>query len=124
MVVSKISQRWVVCGFCAFFILLSLFTIFGERGGLHLWQLWAEKKSLEETNFLLEKENRNFRERIYRLRHDDQYLEKIAREDLSLVRPGDVIYRFSSTESEKAETKVMGQTPFELPRSSGQKSRP
>jgi len=60
------------------------------------------------------------RDRIYRLRHDDLYLEKIAREELGLVRPGEIIYRFVSPESKK-ERPITGAS--ESLRSSEQKER-
>ena len=80
---------------------LSFFTVFGERGALHLWRLWDEKAKLAERNFVLHKENESLRERIDRIRRDDAYLEKIAREELGLVRPGEIIYRFGGSESKK-----------------------
>ena len=91
---------------------------------LHLWRLWGEKRKLDERNFLLQKENKILRERIYRLRHDDLYLEKIAREDLNLVRPAEIIYRFASSKSKKNRTKAINEIPSEPPRSLGQRSRP
>ncbi|MEK7335658.1 MAG: septum formation initiator family protein [Candidatus Binatota bacterium] len=103
---------------------LSLFTTFGERGLLHLWRLWGERRELSETNFLLQKENELLRERIYRLRHDDLYLEKIAREDLGLVRPGEIVYRFPSAESKIDRAKALSEIPSELSRSSAQKAPP
>jgi len=104
-------------------VTLSLFTTFGERGLLHLWRLWGERRALSETNFLLQKENELLRERIYRLRHDDLYLEKIAREDLGLVRPGEIVYRFPSAESID-RAKALSELPSELSRSSAQKTPP
>src|SRR3970282_2221530 len=104
MRLSKLSQRGLIYVFSALLIILSLFTTFGERGMLHLWRLWEEKKKLDEKNFLLDKENEILRERIYRLRHDNLYLEKIAREDLGLVRQGEIIYRFASSEPRKSRT--------------------
>lgn len=124
MPLSKHSHRQVIYLFCAVFVSLSLFTLFGERGVLHLWRLWEEKKKLEERNFLLLKENEALRERIHRLRHDALYLEKIAREDLGLVRPGEIIYRFASPDSKRNRTKTISEHPFEPLRSSGQKSPP
>jgi cell division protein FtsB len=121
---SSRSQRWVLYTFCAFIVTLSLFTTFGERGLLHLWRLWGERRELSETNFLLQKENELLRERIYRLRHDDLYLEKIAREDLGLVRPGEIVYRFPSTESKIDRAKALSELPSELSRSSAQKTPP
>lgn len=121
---SSRSQRWVLYTFCAFIVTLSLFTTFGERGLLHLWRLWGERRELSETNFLLQKENELLRERIYRLRHDDLYLEKIAREDLGLVRPGEIVYRFPSAESKIDREKALSELPSELSRSSAQKAPP
>lgn len=122
---SKISQRWLIWAFSALLIILSLFTTFGERGMLHLWRLGEEKKKLDERNFFLQNENEILRERIYRLRHDNLYLEKIAREDLGLARQGEIVYRFaSSSESKKNRTKAVSEIPSEPRRSSEQKSRP
>ncbi len=124
MFLSRISQRKVVCAFFGLIVTLSLFTTFGERGVLHLWRLWEEKRKLDEKTFLLQKENEILRERVYGLRHDSQYLEKIAREDLGLVRPGEIVYRFASSESKKNRTRAISELRSELPRSLEQKSPP
>lgn len=121
---SKKPQRLVLYISCVLLVSLSLFTTFGERGLLHLWRLWGEQKKLDEANFLLQKENEILRERIYRLRHDDLYLEKIAREDLGLVRPGEIIYRFTSSESKRNRARGISEPPPESSRSSERKARP
>lgn len=124
MNLSKIPQRWFVCTLSVVLVSLSFFTIFGDRGVVHLWRLMEEKEKLDKRNFLLRKENESLRERIYRLRHDDLYLEKIAREELNLVRPGEVIYRFASSESKKDRARALSEFPSGWSRSSEQKSRP
>ncbi|MBI2998799.1 MAG: septum formation initiator family protein [Deltaproteobacteria bacterium] len=101
----KRAKRGLVYVLSALLVTLSLFTVFGERGALHLWRLGQEQKRLEERNFVLQKENEILRERIYRLRHDDRYLERIAREELNLVRPGEIIYRFADAESKRDRNK-------------------
>lgn len=120
---TKRPPRWILYLLSALLATLSFFTVFGERGGLHLWRLWQEKKKLEENNFLLQKENQTLRERIYRLRHDDRYLEKIAREELNLVRPGEIIYRFASSESKRSRSGPITDPTDESLQSSGQRSR-
>ncbi len=117
------NRPWIIFALVAFIVSLSLVTVFGERGVVHLWRLWQEKRMLDEKNFLLQKENETLRERIYRLRHDDLYLEKIAREDLGLVRPGEIIYRFASSESKKKSDRISDSSPGSL-RSSEQKAHP
>jgi cell division protein FtsB len=97
----RISHKWVLYG-CAILLLLLLFhAVVGDRGAIHLWRLQGEKARLDEQNYRLQLENRGLREKINRLRNDDFYLEKIAREELNLVRPGEVIYRFPSAEQQK-----------------------
>jgi cell division protein FtsB len=92
-----LPQRWPIYLFAALIILLSLVTVVGERGVLHLWRLDGEKIRLDEQNYRLQKENEVLRQRIYRIRNDNAYLEKLAREDLNLVRPGEIVYRFSNS---------------------------
>ncbi|MBI2358039.1 MAG: septum formation initiator family protein [Deltaproteobacteria bacterium] len=119
----KRPHRPILYLLSVFLVTLSIFTVFGERGGLHLWRLWQEKKKLEEKNFLLQRENEILRERVYRLRHDDRYLEKIAREELNLVRPGEIIYRFASSESKRNRSQPVIDPISDPPRSSAQKPR-
>jgi len=83
----------------ALILLLMVVTIVGERGALHLWRLRGEKSQLDEQNYRLQKTNEELRRRISRIRHDNRYLEKLAREELNLVRPGDVVYRFPKVQA-------------------------
>lgn len=124
MLQSTSTQRRAVYIFSSLLVALLLFTAFGERGVFHLWRLWGEKKHLDEKNFLLQKENDALRERVSRIRHDDLYLEKIAREELGLVRPGEMVYRFAAPDSKRNKNSAVSETASELPRSSGQKPPP
>jgi len=101
----SLPQRWLIYLFSALIILLALITVVGERGVLHLWRLRDEKNRLDEQNFRLQKENEALRQRIYRIRNDNAYLEKLAREELNLVQPGEVIYRFSNPGNRAAAQK-------------------
>lgn len=121
MVRGKAKRGRIFYAVSLLFFALSLFTLFGERGLLHLWRLQGEKKRLDESNFLLQRENELLRERIYRLRHDDAYLEKVAREELGLVRDGEIIYRFAS-ENAGAE-KASREDPSRLLPSAARKGR-
>jgi cell division protein FtsB len=98
----SLPQRWPVYLIGSLIVLLSLVTIVGERGALHLWRLRGEKSRLDEQNYRLQKENEALRQRVYRIRNDDDYLEKVAREELNLVRPGEIVYRFQNQGSRSA----------------------
>ncbi|HWP56407.1 MAG TPA: septum formation initiator family protein [Candidatus Acidoferrales bacterium] len=95
MTPPPLPQRWLVTGLGALIFALALFTFFGDRGIVHIWRLADEKRKLDEASFLLQQENEALRHKIHRLRHDDLYLEKVAREELGLVRPGEIVYRFA-----------------------------
>lgn len=90
----------------------SLFTAFGDRGFIHLWRLWQEKKKIDRENFLLQRENEILRDQVRRLRRDDLYLEKVAREELGLARRGEIVYRFVSPETKKSQTGSIRKAPF------------
>jgi cell division protein FtsB len=96
-----LSQRRTLYILALFILSLCVLTALGERGVLHLWRLKGEKAKLDEENYRLQKENESLRERISKLRNDNSYLEKLAREELNLVRPGEIIYRFPPAEKKK-----------------------
>jgi cell division protein FtsB len=96
-----LSQRWMLYVLGFFILSLCILTALGERGVVHLWRLKSEKAKLDEENYRLQKENESLRQRISKLRNDNSYLEKLAREELNLVRPGEIIYRFPPAENKK-----------------------
>ena len=66
----------------------------GEHGVAHLLRLRGERRALGETAFALLEQNRRLRDAIARLQTDDVYLEGLARRQLGLVRPNELVYRF------------------------------
>jgi cell division protein FtsB len=119
---AQISSRWPLYLLTALILLLFIYTVFGERGAIHLWRLRGEKITLDEKNYRLQKDNEALRKRISRLRTDDPYLEQVAREELNLVRPGEVIYRFPSTQPRKSRTAALSAPAPESPPSAAQKA--
>lgn len=116
----RLSERWPLYVFGTLISLLTLVTIVGERGALHLWRLHGEKNNLDEQNYRLQRENEALRQRIWRLRNDDVYLEKLAREELNLVRPGEVVYRVPKAEARR--NSALSEAPSGSRPSKGQKS--
>lgn len=97
-----LSPRWPLYLLGSLILLLSLVTIVGERGALHVWRLRGEKTRIDEQNYRMQRDNEALRQKITRVRHDNHYLEKLAREELNMARPGEVVYRFSKSESRRA----------------------
>jgi cell division protein FtsB len=82
---------WIVAGLLA---LLLGAAVFGDNGVLQLWRLRGEVESLHRDVQGLEAENERLTRAITELRDDPAALERIAREELGLVRPGDRVLRF------------------------------
>lgn len=118
----KLPRYWLSYGLVSLLILMFVFLTFGEWGLLHYWRLSDEGTRLEERTRALQRENEHLREQVYRLGNDDQYLEKLAREELGLAREGEIVYRFPRPRSSKARD---GVTSFsESRRSSAQNAHP
>ncbi len=58
----------------------------------HLARLDEENKSLEETN-------RDLQSEAEALENDPFYIEKVARESLGLIKPGEIIYKIIPEEN-------------------------
>jgi cell division protein FtsB len=97
-----LSPSWPLYLLGALILLLSLVTVVGDRGALHLWRLRGEKSRIDEQNYRMQRNNEALRQRIARVKHDNHYLEKLAREELNMVRPGEIVYRFSKAESPRS----------------------
>lgn len=68
--------------------------IFGDTGILHLRRLRAEVEALHRDVQGLEAENERLSRALAELRTDPAAVERIAREELGLVRPGERVLRF------------------------------
>tara|TARA_B100000214_G_C23927752_1_gene609210 strand:+ start:191 stop:451 length:261 start_codon:yes stop_codon:yes gene_type:complete len=73
--------------------------LFSDRGLINLWSLKKEKLEIQnEINYLrnqismLEKEEE-------KLKFDEKYIEKIAREKFKMVKPGERVFKVSDEES-------------------------
>ena len=74
-------------------IVSSLLAVFFLPGYTKLQELKAEREQYERRIFLLEEYNRALQEEIERMHNDPDYLEKIARDKLGIVRKGEIVYR-------------------------------
>ena len=119
----RLPPSWPLYLLASLILLLSVVTVIGERGALHLWRLRGEKRQLDEQNYRLQKENDALRQRIARIRDDDRYLEKLAREELNLVRPGEVVYRFPKADPRPRPKSTVSDAPSE-PRPSAERRSP
>jgi len=109
-----LKRLWIPVLFVGY-VLLTLSVSVGKHGLLHLWQLRQEQHALEAKAFDLSRENEDFRDRIVRFTKDDEFFEKIVREDLKFIKKGEVMYVFrgaaeTADPSETAETTEAAET--------------
>ena len=74
--------------------LLIYSTVCGQRGLLPLLRLTQEQREWETQVRTLLRDNADLKDRIQRLHTDDEFLEKVVREGLGLVRQNELVYRF------------------------------
>ncbi len=74
------------------FACLTLGALFGDRGFLHLRQEQARSSALARDIEALRAENEALAAQIQALRSDPRTIEKIAREELGLAQPSEIIY--------------------------------
>jgi cell division protein FtsB len=82
---------WIVVGAL---LVLAVMAVFGDNGVLALRRLRSEVDTLIREVHTLEAENERLSRAISELQEDPAVIERIAREELGLVRPGERVLRF------------------------------
>ncbi|HEU19231.1 MAG TPA: septum formation initiator family protein [Deltaproteobacteria bacterium] len=68
--------------------------VFGEKGLTDYFSLRGKMQALKKENSIIHQENAFLRKKIVQLQNDPRYIEGIARNDLGMVKKGDIVYRF------------------------------
>lgn len=91
---APLRPSWVVAGVLGV-LLLAAFV--GDKGVLQLWRLRSEIEALHREVQTLEAESERLSRAIAELHDNPAVIERIAREELGLVRPGERVLRFPRT---------------------------
>jgi cell division protein FtsB len=76
-------------------VVLVVCAVIFYRGMSNFQDVRAELAQVRQTNQRLDRENRSLYRQVLRLRGDDAAVERAARREMGLVRPGEVVYRFA-----------------------------
>jgi cell division protein FtsL len=82
---------WLVIG-------LAILVLVGNRNFWRLIKAYRERASLYHQLQKLDTENKDLQQKIYLLEQNDQAIEKIAREELGMTKPGEIEYRVKKQE--------------------------
>lgn len=84
-------------------LLVVFVTVTGNHGVLRLFRLSEELEQLRQKNGELESEIIDLTNNVYALRESNRVLEKNAREQLGLSKPGEIVYIFPQTEQREQQ---------------------
>jgi len=79
----------------AFVFLMTLLITFGNRGVVDNYFMGKRLAQLKAENNELAVQNKELAGKIILLRSDPAYIESIARNELGMVKEGDVVYRMT-----------------------------
>jgi cell division protein FtsB len=82
-------------------VAMLLLAVFDERGALAIRARRIEKEKLQQEIDKAIKENERHLQEIKDLRHNPQYIERKAREELKLVKPGEIILELPEAPAKK-----------------------
>ncbi len=85
-------QRAAILGLALICVALVVHEIFGQHGYLALQKQRREHDALQQQIQQLQKENQQLQTQIKSLKTDPKAIEKVAREQMGLARPGEIIY--------------------------------
>jgi len=88
------ARRYLLLMAC-FFLLLLLVSLFSNRGLLSLYRLYCMEQHMQTQIAELKSRNAGLRQELSSWENDPSKIERIAREELGLVKPGELIYQFS-----------------------------
>lgn len=74
---------------------MSLLITFGNRGLVDNYLMSKRLAELKSQNSDITAENNDLKKKIILLRNDINYIEMIARNELGMVKKGDIVYRWA-----------------------------
>lgn len=74
-------------------LLLAIHDVFGDHGLLAMRRTQSQMKELRGQIDRLNQENSDLSKQVQALRTDPKAVERIAREEMGLARPGEMIFR-------------------------------
>jgi len=86
------KHKGVVVGVCVS-LALGTSLIGAHRGAMRLWELQEQQDVLEQRIVRLQHGNDELSRHLDRMRSDPLYLERVVRQRLGWIRPGEIVYR-------------------------------
>jgi cell division protein FtsB len=98
---KKFVARMLTIAVALFMLTLLVKTVFGDRGFLNVLKIRSQYALLCEEVKMMEEKNVRLIEEVTRLKSDEYYKEKVAREKLGLARDGEIVFLFPDDDRNK-----------------------
>jgi cell division protein FtsB len=85
------KNAWRILGLALFTLLVH--DVFGAHGFIAMRRTQHEIEQMREQIGKLNNENKSMTEQVSSLKSDPKAIERIAREEMGLARPGEMIYK-------------------------------
>ncbi|MGH9815398.1 MAG: FtsB family cell division protein [Candidatus Acidiferrales bacterium] len=87
---------WAILGLLMMAVLMH--DVFGGRGFLAMRRQQQEVRKIQQAIEQISQENRELTDKVHRLKTDPQYIERLAREQMGLSRPGEHVFKLPPKE--------------------------
>ena len=92
-------------------IALVVHEIFGQHGFLAMRRQQKEVEALQQQLQGLQQENLELEKQIKALRSDPKAIERVAREQMRMARPGEIIYTLPAKETKRPPSVTSSENP-------------
>ena len=96
-------------------LLLVIQDIFGTHGVLAMRRAQKQAAQVKQEIQQLDNENQQLQDKVKSLKSDPQAIERIAREEMGLARPGEYIFKISPKNGEGAASSTQSAAPQKNP---------
>jgi cell division protein FtsB len=83
-------------GTIAMVVLAVCLAVFGVKESVRAWQMRHDMRAVEREVEALRAKQAELTRTVERLRNDPLYIEKLAREEMGMVREGETVLKFPS----------------------------
>jgi cell division protein FtsB len=98
-------RRYAAWFLAGAFTLLLLQDVFGTHGLLAMHRAQKEAEAAQKEIDQLNQENEQLQDRVKSLKNDPAAIERIAREEMGLARPGEYIFKTAPRAADSSPTK-------------------
>lgn len=97
------------------FVLLLIQDVFGTHGVLAMRRAQKEAARVQQEIDRVNNENRQLQDHVKALKSDRQAIERIAREEMGLARPGEIIFKIPAKPADSSGSAPAPQPPQTTP---------